>query len=103
LRSITPTPVTSSGSVDPQIVEALVPNLGIFTFRFDPGRGSSSPPPSTSSHPSSSHRPGGSSSSSGTGGLGGTGVDVALLLLIGVGALGAGWLILLPGRRRKHS
>ena len=110
LRTVTPTPVVTRGSVDPQIIEAIVPNLGLFTFRYDPGQGSTSasPPPTS---PTRSHSQGNSGGAGGTGGsthghpggLGQTGVDVSLLLLIGAGGLVLGWVVLLPGRNRKHA
>lgn len=100
LRGITPTPVHGSDTSDPQIVQGLVPTLGLFTFRLNPG--ATSPPP-TSPHPSSSVAGGGSGTSGGTGGLGHTGVNViGLLIAAGIGLLG-GLLILIPGRRRKHA
>jgi len=101
LRTLTPSYEPTEATRDPQGVEAIVPTLGIFTFRLDPGI------PSTSPHPSTSAGGGGTSGiaggSSGTGGLGHTGVDVAALLIAAaVGVLG-GALILWPGRRRKHA
>ena len=113
VRTITPTPVVTLGSSDPQIVEATVPNLGLFSFRYDPGQGSTSasPPPTSPTRSHSRGNSGGAGGSGGTGstggkgagGLGSTGVDVLFLLLIGAAGLVLGWVLLIPGRNRKHA
>ena len=112
LRSVTPTPAKTGSTIDPQVVEAFVPTIGLFVFHLDPGHGSTSPtpPPTSPTHHSSTSHGGGNSGglggSGGTGGnpggLGQTGVDVSILLLVAAGALVLGWVIMLPGRRRKH-
>jgi len=100
LRAITPSYQPTSSTYDPQGVQAVVPTLGIFTFRLDPGGSSSSAHPSTSFTGGN----GGTSGSSGTGsGLGHTGVNVIGLLIAAALAIVGGFFIWLPGRRRKHA
>jgi hypothetical protein len=115
-RTGTPPTVKHNRSKDPQIVEAVVPTLGIFLFRIA-SSGSSSPP--TSAAPSTTSSSGGGRSgasgtstspspSTGAGGSGGgsaagTGVDVVLLCMVGFGGLLGGALVMLAGRRRTHA
>ncbi|WP_338178805.1 hypothetical protein [Jatrophihabitans sp.] len=110
-RRTSPTVVERSGPSDPQIVEAVVPTLGIFLFRIGSHTSSAPPPtstPPTSTPPQSGGAGGTSTGSSSGGGSGGgatasTGVDVAMLLIVGVVAIVGGAMILLPGRHRRHA
>ena len=106
IRAVTPSAPHGNATRDPQVIEAEVPTLGLFTFHL--GTAHTSPPP-TSSHPTApSSGQGGTSgsqsqSSGGAGGLGHTGVNVLGLLAAAAVALLGGILIMLPGRRRKHA
>ena len=101
LRTITPSYEPTSATYDPQGVEAVVPNLGIFTFRLDPGR--TSPPPTTSVPNSGGGSSGAAGGSGSAAGLGHTGVNVIGLLIAALIGIVGGVLIWLPGRRRRHA
>ena len=101
---------TRSG--DRQHVSVSVPDVGVFPFRkHDPGSSSSSSNPASGSASGTSGSTGPGSPVSDTaisiggggGHLGGTGVDVVGLLLAAAIAIVGGLLIMVPGRRRKHS
>jgi hypothetical protein len=106
ISSTTPSGATATGTADRQLLEAVVPTLGLFTFRVDPGH-SSAPPSSPHTSPSSSVGPTGASSSAGSSGTGSsgtgpahTGVDVAALLLIALIGLVSGTVVMILSRAR---